>query len=383
MRIVLLTRQLGIGGAERQMAHLANGLAAAGHEVTVLSFYPGGALVDQLDQGRVRLICLGKHSRWDLLGFAVRFLSTLRALNPTLIYSFLTVPNLFAALGGATVARRAAVVWGIRGTGLEFAQYDWLARLSAAMERRLAWRADLFITNATSGADWLRAMGFAPARIAVVANGIDTAALHPPTPAERQAARDALGFAAEDVVVAVVARIDPMKDHATFLEGFAAAAAVRPALRALLAGDGPPALVASLRDRATRLGMAGRITWLGAVRDTAGVYRAADLLCQPSAFGEGFPNVIGEAMASGLPCIATRVGDAEQILGPLGTLIPPRDPAALARALCEAVDQRATFAAHGLEARERVVQRFGLARMVATTEALLLRTAALRRRPPP
>ena len=380
MRIVLLTRQLGIGGAERQMSYLANGLAAAGHDVTVLSFYRGGALTPLLDSARVKLVCLDKRSRWDLLRFIARFLSTLRALRPTVIYSFLTVPNLLAALGGATVARHAAVIWGIRGTGLELVQYDWLARLSVAVERRLAGRADVVIANATSGAAWLRATGFPPARIAVVANGIDTEALAPPGPAARQAARLALGCAPDDVVVAVVARIDPMKDHATFLDGFAAALAVRPALRALLAGDGPPALVAALRDRAARLGIAARVTWLGAVPDTTGVYRAADLLCQPSAFGEGFPNAVGEAMAAGLPCIATRVGDCAEILGPHGTLIPPRDPAALASALCDFADRRAFHAEHGRQAREWVVERFGLARMVAATEALLLQAARSHRR---
>ena len=372
----MLIRRLDLGGAERQLVHLANGLAARGHSVSVLSFYSGGILESSLDRRRVDLIALHKRSRWDLVGFLIALRRRVRAARPEVIYSFLTVPNLISLLLGRIAAPRAALVWGIRGTPLDLSRYDWLARVTAALERRAAGQADLLIANSGGGAEWARAVGVPAGQVAVVANGIDTGTLTPPTEAERQAARGAFGYVDADIVIAVVARLDPMKDHATFLRGFASAARQLPQLRALIAGGGPPTIATALRAEAGRLGIDRKLRWLGGTDDVARVYHAADLLCLPSAFGEGFPNVLGEAMAAGLPCIATKVGDSAVVLGPDARLVPPRDPEALASALLQFARCRDRGMVEGRAARERVVALFGLGAMVDATEALLVRTVA-------
>lgn len=342
----------------------------------MLSFYSGGALESGLDRRRVDLIALHKRSRWDLVGFLMALLRRVRAARPDAIYSFLTVPNLTSLLVGRIAAPRAALVWGIRGTPLDLSRYDWLARITTALERRTARRADLLIANSAGGAEWARAVGVPAGQIAVVANGIDTDTLTPPTESERQAARRAFDYVDADIVIAVVARLDPMKDHTTFLKGFASAARQLPELRALIAGGGPPPIATALRAEAGRLGIDRKLRWLGGTDDVARVYHAADLLCLPSAFGEGFPNVLGEAMAAGLPCIATKVGDSAVVLGPNARLVPPRDPDALAGALLHFARDRDRGIAEGRAARERVVALFGLSAMVDATEALLARMVA-------
>ena len=195
------------------------------------------------------------------------------------------------------------------------------------------------------------------------------------------AARAAFGCPPGTVVVAVVARFDPMKDHAGFLRALAIAAREAPDFRALIVGEGPPAAVAEFRDVATALGLANRVIWAVPRRDVEQVYHAADMLCLPSAFGEGFPNVVAEAMASGLRCVATSVGDCAYLVGDAGWVVPPGAPELLAQAL---LDCRRAVLKSGvihIAARQRIVQHFGIEAMVSATENLLRQAVSARRRP--
>ena len=381
MHVLLLTRALDFGGAERQLVHLANGLAQRGHRVSILTFYPGAAFDSAFGRPNPSLVVLGKHGRWDIVGFVWQLLRRIRVLDPDVIYSFLPVPNLRAVLARALVCRRAGVICGVRGTPLDLTRYDWVERLTTQMQPRVHLGADLVIANSRASADWLRQTGLADACIAVIPNGIDTAAIQPASPVERLTARRQFGCDPEAIIVAVVARLDPMKDHETFFRAFSKAVAEEPQLRALVVGNGPAGFAATLRERAAALGIAGRIVWSDARHDVATVYHAADLLCLPSAFGEGFSNVLGEAMAAGIPCIATAVGESATILGPFGRVVPPRDALALAAAILDAARATRQNAAEGLELRRRVTEVFSIERMVASTEDFLVQIARRRRRP--
>jgi len=96
MKILFLARQLNIGGAERQLVTLANDLAARGHEVVIASYYPGGALSKKLDSGRVRLISLGKRSRWDLLYLYIRLMRVMRQERPAVLHGWMLTQNIIA-----------------------------------------------------------------------------------------------------------------------------------------------------------------------------------------------------------------------------------------------------------------------------------------------
>ena len=129
MRVTLLTRSLERGGAERQLSWLAQGLAQRGHQVNVLSFYPGGGLEGELRAGGVPIWSPGKSGRWDLLGFGQRLIALLRRLQPQVLYSFLDTPNLVAAwLSPFLPGTR--IVWGIRASDMDLTRYGDFARLA-------------------------------------------------------------------------------------------------------------------------------------------------------------------------------------------------------------------------------------------------------------
>jgi glycosyltransferase involved in cell wall biosynthesis len=167
----------------------------------------------------------------------------------------------------------------------------------------------------------------------------------------RPAVRRELGIPAEAIVLAHVARVNPMKDHECFLEAMAGL----PDLRALLIG----ADTEDLPDRPNLLR-------LGRRDDVERLLPAADVVVSSSAFGEGFSNALAEGMACGLPAISTDVGDNAIVVGDTGAVVPPRDPQTLASAIRALADEEpAAHADRSRRARARIVEQFSLARSIA------------------
>jgi glycosyltransferase involved in cell wall biosynthesis len=333
--IVFLTRALDIGGAQRQLVELALGLHRQGWSVRVLLFYGGGALEPQLKQAGVEVVSLGKEGRWAVLGFVRRLVKEIRRTRPDFVHGYLDVANmLLAALRPFFGGTR--VVWGVRASYVDLSRYDTLARIVFHLGVLSSRLADLIICNSESGRVYHAAQGYPSERMTVIPNGVDSQQFRRSDSA-RSEIRDAWGIAADQKLVGIVGRLDPMKDHPNFLRAAAMVAASRQDLRFVCVGDGPPAYRASLEALAIELGVADRLLWAGARTDMWRVYNALDLAVSASAFGEGTSNAISEAMATGVPCVATDVGDAAALIGGLGRICPARDSAALAGAITAAL----------------------------------------------
>jgi glycosyltransferase involved in cell wall biosynthesis len=363
---LLITRSLASGGSERQLVALAGGLRARGRDVAVMTLYDGGALAPDLERSAVTRLSLGKRGRWDIVGPAARFASTLRRLRPAVVYGFLPTGQMLATVGGALAGSR--VVWGVRSTALDWSRYDRMTRMSYRAARFLSGTADAIIVNSAAGAAGYVVSPSVGARMHVIPNGIDLT-LFRRDPAGRRQLREEWQAGDETPVIGIVARLDPMKDHPTFLRAAARVLAQFPAAKFVVAGEGPPSYRAQLVATAVSLGLDGHILWLGDRNDLAAVYSALDVHCSSSGFGEGFSNAIAEAMACEVPCAATDCGDSAQIIGETGHVVPPGDDAALASAL------RALVAADrkrlGNMARNRIGSRFSVDTMVEQTAAVL------------
>jgi glycosyltransferase involved in cell wall biosynthesis len=368
--ILFLTRSLERGGAERQLVVLSKGLARREHAVVVAVFYGGGAFEADLLAAGVRLIVLDKRGRWDLLPFFFRLLRVLRRECPTVLHAYLTVPNLLAALCKPFLPG-TRIVWGLRASNMDLQRYDWLARLTAWLEARFSRLADRVIANSQAGKLHALRVGFREKSIEVIHNGIDTERFC--FDAEgRGCLRAEWGIKDDEVLVGLAARLDPMKDHPTFLAAASIVAREYPAVRFVCVGGGAGGYADTLKQQAAAHGLGNKLVWAGPRDDMPAVFSAFDIAVSASSFGEGFSNTLAEAMACGLPCVATDVGDSALIVGAAGAVVPTRNPDALARAIGQLVSlSPEARRALGEACRARVTAEFGIERLVERTEHVL------------
>jgi len=369
MKVLFLTRDLAVGGSQRQLALLAAGLARRGHEVAVVVLYDGGALERLVGGSGVRLISIEKRSRWDLVAPLLKLRRLFIAERPDTIYAFLPSQTTLAAL---LLPRRRTtkLVFGLRAGGVRLAHYDALSALTYRLEARLAQRADFIVANARTVRTDATERGFPADRIAVVPNGIDTDAMRPDAAAGR-AKRRQWDLPDDAFVIGCVARLDPMKDHANLIRAAAAFVRANPDARFVCVGGGSASYRSTLTALARSLGLTDQVLWVGESDDVKAVYNAFDMATLSSAFGEGFPNVVGEAMACGIPVVATHVGDAGSIVGEFGEVVPPGIP----DRLCAGWDRLRTRLVQtpdlGAAARSSIVTRYSCDAMVQHTEDIL------------
>lgn len=370
MKILFLARSLERGGAERQLVALARGLRQAGHTITVSLFYGGGPLEAELREAGVAVRSLDKSGRWDLVSFLARLVRLVRSERPDIIHSYLVEPNILTVLL-KTVSPDAKVVWGVRASGRDLRRYERFIRLAFRLECFLSRYAALIIANSRAGRADHVACGFPDEKTVVVPNGIDTELFRPDRDARRRV-RAELGIGENEKVIGVVARLDPMKDHPTFLRAAALLASEKTDLRFLCAGNGPSEYRRELLFLADGLGLSDRVIWSPVRPDVAAVYNSLDVLVSSSCWGEGFSNVIGEAMACGIPCVVTDAGDSAMIVGDTGIVVPPGNPESLASGIRGLLDEEpAQQAERAAMVRARVTSEFSVERLVQRTEKLL------------
>ena len=364
MRIVFLIRSLEYGGSQRQLVLLARGLAERGHRVSVVTLYAGGALEAELRDGPVRLFTLGKRSRWDFTGWIVRLTVFLRREHPEIVHGYLEAGNILSVL--LRPICRFRVVWGMRASEMRVSRYERFIRSAYRFERALSVFPDLFIANSNAGRAHAIMRGFPARRVVVIPNGIDTERFRPDR-ACGSPLRKEWGAGPDEALIGVVARIDPIKDHPTFLRAAARLISRNPNARFVCVGSGSPDLERELRQLSETLGLEDRVVWAGERSDMAEVYNACDLVCLPS-FGEGFPNVVAEAMACGVRCVVSEVGDSASIVEDPALVVPPADPERLAVALKAALDRPRSDDTRAALHR-RIEERFGIARFLDATES--------------
>ena len=372
IHVTFLTHSLRVGGAEVQLTALATGLDRQVFSPTVVSFYDDGDLLDQIRQADIPVITLGKRRRGEALGFLLRIAKALRETTPDIVYSYLDFPNVAAALCKPW-RPEWRLVWGMRASDMRLAQRDFIWRAMFSLERLLARRADAIICNSRAGQEHLALAGFVTDQMIVLPNGIDTDRFRP----DRQTrirGRHELGLEESDVAIILVARLDPMKDHENFLQAVAELGQSLPRVRFFCAGGGEAGYAQHLKTLARRLGVEHRVSWLGPRSDVGDLLKACDIATLTSAYGEGFPNIVGEAMASGLPCVVTDVGDAADVVGDTGLVVPtaaPRELAAAWKTLAHSASDE--LQAAGRKARARIVDEFPRQAMIDRSAQCLQR----------
>lgn len=372
VRLLFLIRALSQGGAERQLIELVRGLDKIRFEITVATFYDGGSLwPEMIAIDGIRVVSLKKKGRWDLGMFIARFCRLVREVKPHVTHGYMGISNELGLLARGISGSRA--FWGIRGSGCDYSSYeDWARGFGHRVGAWLSRYADRIIVNSEAGREEHVADGYAGERMIVVRNGIDTVRFCPDREAGEHVRRE-WGISRETPLIGLVGRLDPMKDHTTFLRAAALMAKRRPDVHFVCVGNGPESYLWRLQALAGGLCLDGRLLWQDSRRDICAVYNALTILTSSSCFGEGFSNCIGEAMACGTSVAATDVGDASKIVNDPQRIVPPGNPGALAEAWQRLLDlPPEAVAEQACELRERIVTHFSLSRLVKQTEAAIL-----------
>ena len=212
--------------------------------------------------------------------------------------------------------------------------------------------------------------GFPAQKLVVIPNGIDTESFQRRPELGRQL-REQWGLKDNDKLIGLVGRLDPMKDHPVFLEAATMLARERNDVRFVCIGDGPTHYQQELFRLSKDLNLNDILIWAGARDDMPAVYSALNIAVSTSAYGEGFPNVVGEAMACGVPCVVTNVGDSALIVGKLGEIAPAKDSEALKQAIERLIARTSRLEGN----RQRITKHFSVDQLLANTERTLMRLA--------
>ncbi len=360
--IAHVLHHFGTGGLENGLVNIINRIPAERYRHALVCLTDAGPFLARIESRDLQVIELHRRPGHDFALYG-RLWSALRTLRPGIVHT----RNLGALEGQIPAALLPGVrrvhgehgrdVFDIAGANRK---YNLLRRtIRPLVQRYVAVSQDL--------ARWLEAtVGVRPGRIRQIYNGVDIDRFSPRVGPRPDLAPP--GFLPADaLVIGTVGRLAEVKDQATLVEGCAELLGKWPdaasRLRLVIVGDG--ALRADLERQATALGIGNRIWFAGDRADVPDLMRLFDLFVLPS-LGEGISNTVLEAMASGLPVVATRVGGNPELVeeGRTGALVPVRDPDALADSMLAFLADDALRALCGVAARESVSRRFSWERCV-------------------
>lgn len=359
MRLLHIITDLHVGGAETMLLRLLQTSSARGMEPAVIALLPGGEVAARIAALGIPVQALGLRRAIVGPGAVTRLSAEIRRLNPDVVQTWMYHADLLGGLA-ARLAANPPLVWGVHNTNLDprltkgstRAVVRACALLSHMLPRRI-------ISCSEVAVPVHRRLGYAGCKFTVIPNGFDTEVFRPDA-LSRASVRHELGIDEETLLVGLVARFDPQKDHANFIRA-ASLSAASADVRFVLVGAGCDPENERLQAYLRASGIGDRFHLLGLRRDTPRVMAALDVAVTASAYGEAFPLVVGEAMSCGVPCVVTDVGDCGAMVGNTGHLVPPRDAHALAEALVAVLrlspDERRAL---GVAARERILDRYAL-----------------------
>jgi glycosyltransferase involved in cell wall biosynthesis len=367
IKILHVITGLDLAGSQMMLVNLVRSMSRERFDNVVVSLQDGGLRRSELEALGIPVFSLGVGrgvpNPWGL----IRLLRLLSRERPDVVQSWLYHADLLG-LVGARMSRVPVCAWNIRTSEMDMTRYSMVSRLVLGSLSWLSQYPDVVVVNSEAGRKLHESLGFRPRRWALIPNGFDLDRFRPDSGA-RERLRQQLG-APNSFLIGLVARYDPMKDHRTFLEAAARFVERRPDTRFVLAGGEIDKDNLQLTGLIHDLGLSGSVDLLGERADIESVMAALDILSLSST-AEGFPNCVGEAMACGVPCVTTDVGDAAILVGETGRVVPIREPAALADAWSQLYDMSDEARVElGMAGRRRIEESFSLASVARQYEDL-------------
>jgi glycosyltransferase involved in cell wall biosynthesis len=355
IKILHIITSLNVGGAETALYRLLSSMDKARFENQVVSLIHCGPVGEKIRALGIPVLSLDMHPGRPSPKALFGLLRYLRRNQPDIVQTWLYHADLLGALAAKILG--LPLLWNIRASNMDMSYYRWL---SNAVLRACVWLSGWplgIIVNSKAGQEFHEHLGYHSRRWIHIPNGIDTGQFKP-APAARIALRKELKLGPEVMLIGLVARFDPMKDHANFLQASSLLAVHSPGVHFVLAGNGVTPSDPFFGEYIERPELRGRLHLLGQ-RDDITMLTAALDMASSSSCGEGFPNTVAEAMSCGVPCVVTDAGDSAYLVGETGIVVPPKNPQALAdgwqRMIALGAEGRKLL---GEAARQRIQQHF-------------------------
>lgn len=357
-KVLFVTTGLATGGAEKMLAKLLSRLHGRAIDAGVVSLMGRGAVSTEIEALGVPVWHLGLDAPWRLPMASVELARIVRRFGPGVIQGWMYHGNLAAFLACVVAPASPRLCWGIRQSLYDLAREKPGTRVMIRLGAHLSSRAEAIVYNSEAARRQHESFGYAASRALVIDNGFDSNRFHPDTDACR-AVRGELGLAPETIIVGLIARYHPMKGHKIFLQAASMLAERMSSVHFLLVGRGVVAENSSLAPWFSLPVLQGRVHLLGERQDIPRITAALDI-ASSSSWGEAFPNAVGEAMACGVPVVATDVGDVRRIVGEAGLVVPVGDAEALASAWKCLLEDKAARRRMGEIGRQRVIDEFSI-----------------------
>jgi glycosyltransferase involved in cell wall biosynthesis len=362
-------------GAETVLHRLTSHMDPERFSNEVISLTTVGPMAPRLEASGVRVRALGMRPGMPNPYYVARLASWLRFAKPQVVQTWMYHADLLGGVA-AKLAGNIPVVWGIHHTNLDRGQNKrltiWTARACAVLSGRIPSR---IVCCSEASRDVHARFGYAAQKMEVIPNGFDTRQFHPDAEA-RAAMRSELGLSESCPVIGMAARFHPQKGHRNFVKAAALLHAKNAEVHFLLCGKGVDRQNTELMGWIEEAGLAPVCHLLGPLEDMPRFFATLDVTTS-SSLTEAFPVAVGEAMACGIPCVVTDVGDSAAIVGDTGRVVPANDPTALAEAwrslLNGGAGQRQQL---GLAARSRVEQNYALQAIVERYEEVYRQVVA-------
>lgn len=369
IRIVHIITGLSADGAQTMLFRIISCMDRERFENIVISLSDEGIIGSRIKAGGFRLFCIGMRSFFQSPQVLWKLAAIIRKIKPDIIQGWMYHGNI-AALAAAALSGSIPVVWNIRGSHYILrneksgtAAVIWLSAKLSGLPVRIINNSN----NSAAGHD--KYLGYNSKNTVIIPNGFDTERFIPSDDARKEI-RAQLGIPPDSLIIGLIGRFHPVKDHAGFIKAAALFAHKVPGVFFLMAGQGVTPQNGELKRFISESGFEERFILLGERNDVEKLNASLDIAVN-SSLGEGFPNAIGEAMSCGVPCVVTEVGDSAHIVGDTGISVPARSPGELSEAMIkicrlEATERRVL----GYSARERIMRNFSLSEVVRRYEAL-------------
>lgn len=356
--VVHIITGLGLGGAERMLSNLVTSMDRNRFENVIISLKDMGYWGAILQQQGITVHTLNMQPSVFSILKLYKLYSLLRKYRPHCVQAWMYHANIVALLVGKAAGVRN-IYWNIRCSVTEISNYRFTTTLMFKGGGLLAKYPQRVINNSRESIRDHGANGYCKAKWLYIPNGFDTQSFVP-NQAVRTSFLQQHELPTDAVIIGIIARYDPMKDHATFLKAAAILAKNNPKVYFVCAGRGLNKHNIEISNLLEANILQDRVLLLDEVSNVQQLLPVLDYLTQTS-IGEGFPNVVAEAMSCGIECFVTDVGESVEIIGSTGFKIPLRDPAAVAQAWSNAIARDAKQITDGRDAaRQRIVDYYGL-----------------------